>query len=92
MSLLRPYTASPDQPLPPMPVLLDGEVEYEIERVLDHRDVKVSQLSKRKKREFLVKWANYGHESHSWVPAADAQNCQDLIQEYYLSKRKVGKV
>ena len=84
VSLLRLYTASPDQPLPPMPVLLDGEVEFEIERVLDHRDIKVSQLSKRKTREFLVKWANYVHESNSWVPAADAQNCQDLIQEYFL--------
>lgn len=87
VSLLRPYNAASDQPRPPMPVVLDGEYELEVERVLDHRDKKVSQRSRRTRREFLVKWADYGHEHNVWVDESECGNCQDLIQAYYLSKR-----
>ena len=86
VSLLRPYQDDPRNPRPPVPTLIDGDDEYEVERVLDHRDVKVSQLSQRTRREFLVKWKGYGHEHNSWINHRDSENCLDLVQEYYNSK------
>lgn len=88
VSLLRPFKASPDQPLPPMPVLMDGTYEMEVERVLSHRDVKISQKSRRTKREYLVKFAGYGHEHNTWIPVSDCKDIQDLIQEYFHSLKK----
>ena len=85
VSLLRPYHATSDQSLPPMPTVVDGEMEFEVERILNHRDIKISQNSRRTKREYLVKWSGYGHEHNSWESAKDCGHSQDLIQDYHAS-------
>ena len=85
VSLLIPFEAFPDQPLLPMPVLMDGTYEMEVERVLSHRDVKVLQKSRRIKQEYLVKFTVYGHEHNAWIPVSDCKDIQDLVQEYFHS-------
>ena len=47
------------------------KLSFEVERVIDHRDVKISEKSRRKEREYLVKWANFGHEHNSGLCAQD---------------------
>ncbi len=46
---------------------VDGNEEYEIERILECRDVRGS-------REYLVKWKGYGDFENSWVKAVDMGN------------------
>ena len=48
----------------PSPILVDGKVEYFIEKVISHREV---QIGKGKKREFLVQWKGYGPEENTWL-------------------------
>ncbi|CAJ0968583.1 unnamed protein product [Ranitomeya imitator] len=63
--LLRRYVA-PVVPSvdPPAPVLVEGELEYVVEKILD------SRIS-RWKLQYLVKWKGYGQEDNSWVFASD---------------------
>jgi hypothetical protein len=66
VSLLKTYHASGRVQPPPPTVEVDGEVEYEVEQVLDHKDV---TSGKRKERQYLVKWVGHGPEYDSWEPA-----------------------
>ena len=90
VSLLKPYVRDPSKPPPPVPNFIGTEPEWEVERILDHKDVPVSQRSKKTKREFFVKWLGYDHENNSWVPQADFSNCKDLVEKYYLSRDMAG--
>ncbi|CAJ0948006.1 unnamed protein product [Ranitomeya imitator] len=71
-SLLRKYVV-PIVPSvdPPAPVLVDGELEYVIEKILDSR-------FSRQRLQYLVKWKGYGQEDNSWVFASDV-HAADLM-------------
>lgn len=93
VSLLRKYYPSARKPPPPPPEVVDGEEEYVVERILDHR---VSKRRGRKKF-FLVRWAGYGAEHDSWEPIDNLDNCPDALQDYWKyyesanrRKRKAG--
>ncbi|CAJ0965001.1 unnamed protein product [Ranitomeya imitator] len=71
-SLLRRYVAPVVPSIdPPAPVLVEGELEYVVEKILDSR---VS----RRKLQYLVKWKGYGQEDNSWVFASDV-HAADLL-------------
>ncbi|CAJ0965184.1 unnamed protein product [Ranitomeya imitator] len=75
-SLLRRYVA-PMVPSvePPAPVLVEGELEYIVEKILDSR---VS----RRKLQYLVKWKGYAQEDNSWVFASDV-HAPDLVRAFH---------
>jgi hypothetical protein len=79
VSLLKTYTPG-KTPIPPMPITIDGELEYEVERILIHRELK---LKKGIKREFLIKWVGYGPEHCTWEPEAHLQNAQEALHDYW---------
>ncbi len=66
MSLLAKYRSDGriQPPPPPVDVDEDGEL-FEIEKVLQHRDVK---RGKRTVRQYLIKWLGYGPEHNQWEP------------------------
>ncbi|CAJ0929529.1 unnamed protein product [Ranitomeya imitator] len=78
-SLLQRYVA-PVVPSvdPPAPVLVEGELEYVVEKILDSR---VS----RRKLQYLVKWKGYGQEDNSWVFASDV-HAADLAKQEIQSR------
>ncbi len=80
VSLLRPYVDSGESIPPPLPEIIEGEVEYVVESILGHRDVGAEQ---RAKRQYLVKWEGYGQEHNSWEPVANLTHCADAIQRYW---------
>ncbi|CAJ0958656.1 unnamed protein product [Ranitomeya imitator] len=62
---------------PPAPVLVEGELEYIVEKILDSR---VS----RRKLQYLVKWKGYGQEDNSWVFASDV-HAADLVRAFHMA-------
>jgi len=75
-------SAAPDDPIlerepqaPPLPIVVDGEPEWEVEEVLDSR-------WHRRRFQFLIKWKGFSREHNSWEVASDIK-VPDLIMEYY---------
>ncbi|CAJ0953556.1 unnamed protein product [Ranitomeya imitator] len=78
-SLLRKYEVPVVPSLePPAPVLVEGELEYVVEKILDSR---VS----RRKLQYLVKWKGYGQEDNSWVVASDV-HAADLVRAFHRAQ------
>ena len=82
VSLLKPYHEDGTHQPSPVTIRLDGEQEFEVEQVLDHR-----QEGKRSKS-YLVRWTGYGPEHDTWEPEAALQNCKDRVQAYWDGQRR----
>src|SRR3954466_9780698 len=65
VSVLRPYQPPdsiahrPPHTPPPDPVTIDDNLEFEVERILDHR-------TRHNRQEYLVKWVGYPDHDASW--------------------------
>jgi hypothetical protein len=64
VSLLKPYHGN-GAVQPPQPLSFDDEglPYYEVEEVLQHREV---SRGRRMLRQSLIKWKGYGHEHNTW--------------------------
>ena len=60
----------------PPPDLIDGEPEYEVEKILDEK-----AQGRGRKTHFLVKWKGYPTSDNSWEKAEDV-HAEDLIAEF----------
>jgi hypothetical protein len=79
VSLLDRYIESdiPTRTQPPPPsVLVDNQVEFEVEEVLDS---KIMQ----KRLFYLVKWKGYPVSDNSWEPASHLSNTRDLVDSFH---------
>jgi hypothetical protein len=86
VSLLKPhYEDEREQQYPP-PIEVDGELEYEVDALLDTRVKKYNgQTGKMMtcKREYLVKFTGYGQEWNQWLPVKpNLVHAMDLVKEY----------
>ena len=78
VSLLAAFRSDGRYQPPPPPVEVDGELEYTVECILDHKKWGRNQ------RRFLVRWLGYGPESDSWEP--ESYLCDvDALHEYKLA-------
>ncbi len=78
-SLLTPYhetTAHGPNFTRPPPDLIDGEEEYEVERIVAHR-----QFGRSKRLQYLIKWKGYPDSDNTWEPA-DQVHAPELIKHY----------
>ena len=57
------------------PACEEGEQEYEVERIVDHRIVQNGVL-------YLVKWRDWPKESNTWEPEGNLANCKQVLQNY----------
>ena len=62
---------------------VDGKIEYEVEEVLDHREV-------RGKRQYLLQWK--GTPESSWEWEVNLHGCLDLLKEYLGRIGEQGRV
>ncbi|KAH0610939.1 uncharacterized protein H6S33_011366 [Morchella sextelata] len=68
------------QPLPPPPVEIEGEEEWEVEDVLDSR-------KRRGRFEYLVRYV--GYDEASWQPLSDLEHSHDIVKRFH--ERYPGK-
>ena len=62
---------------PPPPVIdMEGELKYQVEKIVDKRTEKVARRSY---IEYLVYWCSYDHAHVSWEPVCNLQHCQESI-------------
>jgi hypothetical protein len=80
-SLLTPYKENrvhgPNYTQPP-PDLIEGEPEWEVERILRHSGTKNIR--------YQVKWK--GYEDLTWEPEENLQNARESINAYWTASRK----
>ena len=83
-SLLTPYeenkTYGENYPSPP-PDLIEGEEEWEIERIISH--------SGTKNRQYQVKWKGYAETI--WKSEENLEHSQDAIKDYWKRKTQSWK-
>jgi hypothetical protein len=75
---LRPYVKPMEGqvPEPAPPVEIEGEVEHEVEAIIDSRLY-------RGKLEFLVKWEGYTDEENTWEPEANVEHAKEAVKDFY---------
>ena len=59
----------------PQPVVVEGEEEWEVEKILNRRKI-------RGKDKFLVRWKGFTAEGDTWKSRENLQNAGDLLREF----------
>jgi hypothetical protein len=74
---LAPYRDNGlDKPPPPDPVTVEGEEEYEVDKITDSRIF-------RRQLQYQVKWKGYEEGSDSWEPAANLTHAKRKIADFH---------
>jgi len=60
---------------PPKPVIIEGEEEFEVEKIINKRTV-------RGKEKFLVRWKGYTAEENTWESRENLENAKELVEEF----------
>lgn len=64
--------------------------KYAVEGIEKHR-IRFNAVTKRPRREYLVKWRNYGAEENTWEPLCNLRgNCSNLIFQFHLKHPENG--
>jgi transposase InsO family protein len=74
---------------PPDPVLVDGEVEFEVESILD---VRTRRFGKGSREEYLVQWKGYPLWESTWEPKANLRHCPDLLREFHEARQRTASM
>jgi hypothetical protein len=78
-------TLFPDRvPTPPEPLLINGEQEFFIDKIVDER-------RKNKQTLYRVRWQGEGPEGDKWLPTSELENCQAL-DVWLARKTKLPKL
>ena len=83
VSLLRKFVPGKMDVPPPVPV--DANIEYEIEKLLDFQSRKVGRDTR---REYLVKWVDYGPEHNTWEPSMVIEKSAARMVSDFLARQK----
>ena len=77
VSRIRKYTSQVEgqKMKTPQPVVIEGEEEWEVERILNKRKI-------RGKDKFLVRWKGFTVEGDTWESRENLKNAKDALREF----------
>ena len=92
VSLLKRYRSNGSIQPPPLPIIVDGEEYFHVDRIITHR-VKWVTVRKPKHKpkvqkpvvEYLIKWEGYSDEHNTWEPEhilTEDSETQKLLERY----------
>ncbi len=84
VSLLREYKSSGSYQ-PPMPYVLDGDIVFDVERILDRRFEKRGRAAP--KLQYLMNWEGYSAEHDNWEPEVNLRDAPEPLALYAECKR-----
>ena len=86
VSLLDRYVepGAGQTPAEPLPVIVEGSEEYNVDRVLESR-------YRYRKLQYLVQWVGYDYIRTSWEPAENLEHSKDLVEEYHSENPRKPK-
>jgi len=70
--------------IPPKLVIIEGEEEFEMEKILNKRMI-------RGKEKFLVRWKGYMAEEDTWENRENLENAKGLVEEFEREYREEVK-
>jgi hypothetical protein len=73
---VEPRFPSQKQDQPPLPEIVNNDLEYEVEEILDSR-------MRRSKLQYLVKWKGYPTEENTWEPEENVKNAASLVALFH---------
>src|SRR5581483_4313191 len=79
VSLLKKYEEPLVTIIPPPTIVIDNEEEYEVEEILDRKEV-------RGHAHYLVKWKGYSLHDATWEPKENLANAPDILRTYESMK------
>jgi len=91
LSLLEPYRASTregrEQP-PRVPEDIEGDLEWEVERIVRSEVNTYTRKVGRRNREFkelryFIKWKGCAEDENTWEPPEGLRNAQDMVEEFH---------
>jgi hypothetical protein len=62
----------------PLPEIIDGDEEYEVEKILKSR-----RTGRGKRLQYYVRWKGYGPNDDTWEPVENLQHAQEAVKEFY---------
>ena len=68
---------------PPPPVIINGEMEFEISEILDSKIDKCRKC----RLQYLVKWSGYAgtNEETSWIPTSELEHAMESMADFHLT-------
>ena len=84
-SLLTPQVVTPKYGVPadpPLPELVDGESEFEVEAILQHKFI-----GRKKEIRYLVQWRRYSWAESTWEPEEHLKNAPEVLEAYKSTHR-----
>jgi len=92
VGLLKKYRFGSNYIPPPIPLEIEGELEFEVDHIVTHREKKVCSRNKKiTQMEYFVNWVGYGVEHSTWEPEAHLKNAPECIIEYWRHHDEVEK-
>ena len=62
---------------------IDGNVEWEVDSILGHRDRNRGRGIHKKCREYLVQWRGYDASHNTWEPVENLINASSEVHTYH---------
>lgn len=80
VNLLRPNSEDPllgQELIPPPPVLVEGELKWQVEDVIRHR------FTRHDGHEYLVRWKGWDENDNTWEPFDHVKHLTDLLWSFH---------